>query len=62
MEKEVIELTNSECRDVWRCVKSKVDDLLDHLGIENKDCLLNKAFGLSLSDHYWMNPAEMIMD
>lgn len=43
----------------WR---DGLDDLLDHLGIESRDCLLNKAFGLSLSDHYWMNPAEMIMD
>ncbi|MFQ9924045.1 MAG: type III toxin-antitoxin system ToxN/AbiQ family toxin [Beduini sp.] len=43
----------------WR---DGLDDFLDNIGIENKDTLLNKAFGLSLSDQYWMNPANMIMD
>lgn len=37
-------------------------DFLDNIGIENKDILLNKAFGLSLSDQYWMNPINMLMD
>lgn len=43
----------------WR---DGLDDLLDNLGIKNKDVLLNKAYGLSLSDHYWMNPVERYMD
>lgn len=43
----------------WR---DGLDDMLDNLGIENKDMLLNKAFGLSLTDQYWMNPTEMKMD
>ncbi|MDD3028369.1 MAG: type III toxin-antitoxin system ToxN/AbiQ family toxin [Erysipelotrichaceae bacterium] len=43
----------------WR---DGLDDLLDNLGIENKDVLLNKAFGLSLSDQYWLNPLDMLMD
>ncbi|WP_050635937.1 hypothetical protein [Candidatus Stoquefichus sp. SB1] len=32
------------------------------MGIQNKDILLNKAFGLSVSDQYWMNPTHIIMD
>lgn len=43
----------------WR---DGLDDFLDNLGIENKDVLLNKAYGLSLSDHYWMNPVERLLD
>lgn len=43
----------------WR---DGLDDMLDNLGIENKDILLNKAFGLSLTDQYWMNPIEMKME
>lgn len=43
----------------WR---DGLDDLLDNLGVKNKDCLLNKAYGLSLSDQYWMNPVEMSLD
>lgn len=37
-------------------------DFLDNLGIKNKDVLLNKAYGLSLSDQYWMNPIDRLMD
>lgn len=43
----------------WR---DGLDDLLESLGIKDKDMLLNKAYGLSLSDHYWMNPVERPMD
>lgn len=43
----------------WR---DGLDDLLESLGIKDKDILLNKAYGLSLSDHYWMNPVERPMD
>ncbi|MBR3841205.1 MAG: type III toxin-antitoxin system ToxN/AbiQ family toxin [Erysipelotrichales bacterium] len=43
----------------WR---DGIDDFLENLGITNKDMLLNKSFGLSLSDHYWMNPISMNMD
>ncbi|MDE6952655.1 MAG: hypothetical protein K2P09_02465, partial [Erysipelotrichales bacterium] len=43
----------------WR---DGLDDFLDNLGIKNKDVLLNKAYGLSLSDHYWMNPIDRLMD
>lgn len=43
----------------WR---DGLDDFLDNIGIKNKDVLLNKAFGLSLSDQYWMNPTHMIME
>lgn len=43
----------------WR---DGIDDFLDNMGIKNKDILLNKAFGLSLSDQYWMNPINMPMD
>lgn len=39
----------------WR---DGLDDFLDNLGIDNKDVLLNKAYGLSLTDQYWMNPVE----
>lgn len=39
-----------------------LDDLLESLGIQDKDMLLNKAYGLSLSDHYWMNPKDRPMD
>lgn len=43
----------------WR---EGLDDFLDNIGIKNKDMLLNKAFGLSLSDQYWMNPVDLPMD
>ncbi|WP_279155150.1 type III toxin-antitoxin system ToxN/AbiQ family toxin [Thomasclavelia cocleata] len=43
----------------WR---DGLDDFLENLGIENKDFLLNRAYGLSLSDQYWMNPVERLMD
>lgn len=43
----------------WR---DGLDDFLDNLGIKNKDILLNKAYGLSLSDQYWLNPVERLMD
>lgn len=43
----------------WR---DGLDDFLDNVGIKNKDILLNKAFGLSLSDQYWLNPVEKQMD
>lgn len=43
----------------WR---DGLDDFLDNLGIKNKDILLNKAYGLSLSDQYWMNPVECPMN
>lgn len=43
----------------WR---DGLDDFLDSLGIDNKDMLLNRAFGLSLSDQYWLNPVNMLMD
>lgn len=39
----------------WR---DGLDDFLDNLGLDNQDILLNKAYGLSLSDQYWMNPVE----
>lgn len=39
-----------------------LDDLLDNLGVKDKDILLNKAYGLSLSDQYWMNPIDGQMD
>ena len=42
----------------WR---DGIDDFLDNMGIRNKDILLNKAFGLSLSDQYWLNPINMPM-
>ena len=59
---------NLECISAWfkgRGIPSWRDglyDLLDNLGIENKDTLLNKAFGLSLTDQYWMNPVDKPMD
>ncbi len=37
----------------WR---DKLDLLIHRLGIENAEELLNKAFGLSLSDQYWLKP------
>lgn len=43
----------------WR---DGLDDFLDHMGIKNKDVLLNIAFGLSLSDQYWMNPVNTMME
>lgn len=43
----------------WR---DGIDDFFVNMGIKNKDILLNKAFGLSLSDQYWMNPINMPMD
>ncbi|MBS5111581.1 MAG: type III toxin-antitoxin system ToxN/AbiQ family toxin [Coprobacillus cateniformis] len=43
----------------WR---DGLDDFLDNIGIKNKDTLLNKAFGLSLSDQYWMNPINISMN
>ena len=43
----------------WR---DGLDGFLENLGIENKDFLLNRAYGLSLSDQYWMNPVERLMD
>lgn len=43
----------------WR---DGLDDFLDNIGIKNKDILLNKAFGLSLSDQYWLNPVNMLME
>lgn len=43
----------------WR---EGLDDFLDNIGIKNKDMLLNKAFALSLSDQYWMNPVDSPMD
>jgi len=43
----------------WR---DGLDDFLDNLGIQKKDVLLNKAFGLSLNDQYWLNPVDMQMD
>lgn len=43
----------------WR---DGIDYLLDNLGITNKDILLNKAYGLSLSDQYWMNPEVTPLD
>lgn len=43
----------------WR---DGLDDFLDNIGIRDKDALLNKAFGLSLSDQYWMNPVNMPME
>ena len=43
----------------WR---DGLDDFLDNLGIDNKDVLLNKAYGLSLTDQYWMNPVEQTLE
>lgn len=43
----------------WR---DGLDDLLENLGIKDKDVLLNKAYGLSLSDQYWLNPVERYLD
>lgn len=43
----------------WR---DGLDVFLDNIGIKNKDLLLNKAFGLSLSDQYWMNPVDRMME
>lgn len=43
-------------------MRDGLDDLLDNLGIKNKDVLLNKAYGLSLSDQYWMNPVKRPLD
>lgn len=40
----------------WR---DKLDLLLYRLNIENASELLNKAFGLSLSDQYWLKPYDM---
>ena len=37
----------------WR---DKLDLLLHRLNIETSDELLDKAFGLSLSDQYWLKP------
>lgn len=42
----------------WR---DGLDDFLENIGIKNRDALLNKAFGLSLSDQYWMNPVDAQM-
>ena len=59
---------NADCISAWfksRGIPSWRDglyNLLDNLGIENKDILLNKAFGLSLTDQYWMNPVGKPMD
>lgn len=61
-------MLNADCITAWfkgRGIPSWRDglyDLLDNLGIENKDTLLNKAFGLSLTDQYWMNPVDKPMD
>ncbi|WP_283162783.1 type III toxin-antitoxin system ToxN/AbiQ family toxin [Tannockella kyphosi] len=43
----------------WR---DGLDDFLDNLGISDKDILLSKAFGLSLTDQYWLNPLSMPME
>ena len=59
---------NLSCISAWfkgRGIPSWRDelyDLLDNLSVDNKDILLNKAFGLSLSDQYWMNPVDKPMD
>ncbi len=40
----------------WR---DKLDLLLHRLGIEATEELLDKAFGLSLSDQYWIKPTDL---
>ncbi|MCL2320846.1 MAG: excisionase, partial [Oscillospiraceae bacterium] len=37
-----------------------LDIALTEMGIANKDELLNKSFGLSLSDQYWINPNGLL--
>jgi hypothetical protein len=57
-----IDITNwfrSRGIPTWR---DGLDDFLENMGVKSKDVLLNKAFGLSLSDQYWMNPVELYMD
>ena len=37
----------------WR---KDLSDLLENLGVQSTSELLNKAYGLSLSDQYWIKP------
>lgn len=43
----------------WR---EGLDDFLSNSGIKTEILLLNRAFGLSLTDQYWLNPVTMEMD
>ncbi len=43
----------------WR---EGLDSFLDNLGITDKSLLLNRAFGLSLTDQYWLNPLDALMN
>lgn len=38
--------------------RDRLDILMDKLNISSPTILLNKAFGLSLSDQYWINPYD----
>ena len=43
----------------WR---DGLDDFLNNAGIKTETSMLNRAFGLSLSDQYWLNPSEAELD
>lgn len=43
----------------WR---DGLNDFLENSGIQKEILLLNRAFGLSLSDQYWMNPVDMLLE
>ena len=58
-EKHITEWFKGRGIPSWR---DGLDYLLDNLGIKNRDILLNKAYGLSLSDQYWMNPEDTPLD
>lgn len=42
--------------------RSGIKEALNALGITAPQMLLTKCMGLSLSDHYWMNPADQPLD
>ena len=46
---------------VWRGIpdyRVALDTLLDHLGVKSAQELIDLEYGLSVSDHYWLRPAN----
>lgn len=46
---------------VWRGIpdyRVSLDRLLKNLDVDNQQILLDKEYGLSVSDHYWLKPAK----